>query len=96
MQQVAIFVHFIRQKSFLPSPAFNHTPGNFRAFNPPGSLRVGFVALTAKAHVTRTFSPGQIFIPMQYAKTNRLTFAWFGPHSRQPSCKACAVRLEAV
>jgi hypothetical protein len=25
MQQVAIFVHFIRQKSFLPSPAFNHT-----------------------------------------------------------------------
>jgi hypothetical protein len=25
MQQVAIFVHFIRGKSFLPSPAFNHT-----------------------------------------------------------------------
>ena len=25
MQQVAIFVHFIRRKSFLPSPGFNHT-----------------------------------------------------------------------
>jgi hypothetical protein len=25
MQQVAIFVHFIRQKSFSPSPTFNHT-----------------------------------------------------------------------
>ena len=52
--------------------------------------------LTATAHVTPTVSPGQIFIPMHYAETNRLTFASFDPHSRQPSYKACAVRVEAL
>jgi len=52
--------------------------------------------LTARAHVTPTVSPGQIFIPMHYAETNRLTLAAFDPYSRQPSYKACAVRVEAV
>ena len=52
--------------------------------------------LTARAFVTPTVQPGQVFIPMHYAETNRLTFAAFDPHSRQPSYKACAVRVEAA
>jgi assimilatory nitrate reductase catalytic subunit len=46
------------------------------------------------AFVTTTVQPGQIFIPMHYRETNVLTFASFDPHSRQPSYKACAVRIE--
>jgi assimilatory nitrate reductase catalytic subunit len=49
--------------------------------------------LTATAFVTPTVQPGQIFIPMHYREVNRLTFPAFDPHSRQPSYKACAVRL---
>jgi assimilatory nitrate reductase catalytic subunit len=33
-------------------------------------------------------------MPMHDAMTNRLTFAAFDPYSRQPSYKACAVRIE--
>jgi assimilatory nitrate reductase catalytic subunit len=51
-------------------------------------------ALTATAFVTPTVQPGQVFIPMHYAEMNRLTFPSFDPHSRQPSYKHCAVRLE--
>jgi len=40
--------------------------------------------------------PGQIFIPMHYDVTNKLTRAEFDPHSRQPSYKHCAVRLEKI
>ena len=36
---------------------------------------------------------GQLFMPMHYEEVNRLTFAAFDPHSRQPSYKACAVRI---
>ena len=46
------------------------------------------------AFVTPTVQPGQLFIPMHYALTNQLTRAVFDPHSRQPSYKHCAVRLE--
>jgi assimilatory nitrate reductase catalytic subunit len=48
------------------------------------------------AFVTMTVQPGQLFIPMHYRETNLLTFPAFDPHSRQPSYKACAVRLERV
>ncbi|MGC4063774.1 MAG: molybdopterin dinucleotide binding domain-containing protein [Polyangiaceae bacterium] len=48
----------------------------------------------ATAHVTTTVKPGQLFVPMHYAEMNRLTFGAFDPESRQPSYKACAVRLE--
>jgi anaerobic selenocysteine-containing dehydrogenase len=51
--------------------------------------------ITATAHVTNTVQPGHIFIPMHYAMVNELTFPAFDPHSRQPSYKACAVRLHA-
>ncbi|HLX68831.1 MAG TPA: nitrate reductase [Verrucomicrobiae bacterium] len=50
--------------------------------------------LVAKAFITSTIQPGQVFIPMHYAEANRLTLASFDPYSRQPSYKACAVRVE--
>jgi anaerobic selenocysteine-containing dehydrogenase len=48
------------------------------------------------AFVTSTVQPGQIFIPMHYRVTNQLTRAELDPHSRQPSYKHCAVRLERI
>ena len=50
--------------------------------------------LTARAFITSTIHPGQIFVPMHYVEANRLTLASFDPYSRQPSYKACAVRVE--
>lgn len=47
--------------------------------------------LRAKAFVTPTVQPGQVFIPMHYASTNQLTYAHFDPYSKQPSYKNCAV-----
>lgn len=52
--------------------------------------------LTATAHLCHTVQPGQIFIPMHYRETNRLTHSAFDPHSRQPSYKACAVQLRPL
>ncbi|MBK1831320.1 nitrate reductase [Verrucomicrobiaceae bacterium R5-34] len=49
------------------------------------------VAVTAM--LTPTVQPGQLFMPMHYAKTNCLTQASFDPHSRQPSYKFCAVNV---
>jgi assimilatory nitrate reductase catalytic subunit len=51
--------------------------------------------LVAKAFVTPTVQPGQVFLPMHYEATNRLTLAHFDPHSRQPSYKNCAVSVRA-
>jgi assimilatory nitrate reductase catalytic subunit len=48
------------------------------------------------AFVTPTVQPGHVFIPMHYRVTNQLTRAEFDPHSRQPSYKHCAVRLERI
>jgi len=50
-------------------------------------------ALRAKAFVTYAVRPAQVFIPMHYPQTNRLTHAHFDPYSRQPSYKDCAVRI---
>ncbi|HIF63584.1 MAG TPA: nitrate reductase [Deltaproteobacteria bacterium] len=52
--------------------------------------------MRAKAFVTRSVKPGQVFAPMHYEETNRLTDAVFDPESRQPSYKACAVRIRPV
>ena len=49
--------------------------------------------IRAKAFVSHSVQPGQVFIPMHYVTTNILTDAVFDPHSKQPSYKACAVRL---
>ena len=48
----------------------------------------------ARAFVSHVVQPGQVFMPMHEAATNQLTFAAFDPYSRQPSYKACAVRIE--
>jgi predicted molibdopterin-dependent oxidoreductase YjgC len=53
-------------------------------------------SLRAQAHVTGNVGAGQIFIPMHYHETNRLTHPSFDPQSRQPSYKACAVALRAI
>jgi anaerobic selenocysteine-containing dehydrogenase len=50
----------------------------------------------ARAFVSHVVQPGQVFMPMHWADTNRLTFAAFDPYSRQPAYKACAVRIEAA
>ena len=49
--------------------------------------------ITAKAFVTQLVQPGQVFVPMHYETVNRLTDAVFDPYSKQPSYKACAVRV---
>jgi assimilatory nitrate reductase catalytic subunit len=53
-------------------------------------------AIEARAFVTRSVQPGQVFIPMHYDTMNRLTFPAFDPYSRQPGYKACAVRLSRI
>jgi assimilatory nitrate reductase catalytic subunit len=65
---------------------------------PDGAVRVRSRrgSLIARAFITPTIQPGQVFIPMHYLETNRLTIAAFDPNSRQPAYKACAVRLEKV
>lgn len=53
-------------------------------------------SLTALACLTETVQPGQVFLPMHFAETNQLTFPAFDPYSRQPSYKACAVRVSVA
>ena len=50
----------------------------------------------ALAFVTPTVRAGQVFLPMHFAGVNTLTLAAFDPHSRQPSYKAAAVRLQKI
>jgi anaerobic selenocysteine-containing dehydrogenase len=49
--------------------------------------------IQARAFVTPTIMPGQVFIPMHYATVNQLTFPAFDPYSRQPAYKSCAVAI---
>lgn len=51
-------------------------------------------SLRARAFVAATVRPGQVFLPMHYDGVNALTIAEFDPHSRQPSYKHCAARVE--
>jgi assimilatory nitrate reductase catalytic subunit len=48
----------------------------------------------ARAFITRSVAVGQLFVPMHYEETNRLTLAVFDPYSRQPSYKACAAKVQ--
>ena len=52
--------------------------------------------VTVRAFVTRSVRQGELFIPMHGPTINKLTFAAFDPHSRQPAYKACAVNLTRV
>lgn len=54
--------------------------------------RRGEIRLTAC--VASTVAKGQLFIPMHYEITNKLTLSHFDPYSRQPSYKDCAVDIE--
>jgi len=49
--------------------------------------------IRARAFITQSVQPGQLFIPMHYNETNQLTDAVFDPYSSQPSYKCCAVRV---
>ena len=64
------------------------------------NARASIISRRAKIECTAFVTPnvraGQIFIPMHYGVTNRLTRSDFDPHSRQPSYKHCAVRVEAA
>jgi len=51
-------------------------------------------SLVARAFVTPSVKPGQVFLPMHDERVNQLTFAAFDPISRQPAYKASAVRVE--
>ncbi len=51
-------------------------------------------AITATAYFAPTVQRGQVFLPMHYKEVNRLTHASFDPHSRQPSYKYCAVKID--
>jgi anaerobic selenocysteine-containing dehydrogenase len=53
-------------------------------------------SVIARAFVTRAVPPGNVFLPMHFEATNRLTMAHFDPHSRQPSYKNCAVRVRPL
>ncbi|MDQ3898369.1 MAG: molybdopterin-dependent oxidoreductase [Actinomycetota bacterium] len=53
-------------------------------------------AMEARAHVTPTVAAGQVFVPMHYAGTNRLTAPSFDPYSRQPSYKWAAVAVRRL
>jgi anaerobic selenocysteine-containing dehydrogenase len=52
--------------------------------------------IRARAFVTHTVKPGEVFIPMHYEMVNQLTFGAFDPYSRQPAYKACAVKLSKL
>lgn len=52
--------------------------------------------MAASAHLTPTIQPGQVFVPMHYEGANQLTLAVFDPYSRQPSYKACAVKIRPL
>ncbi len=52
--------------------------------------------MEARAYVTPTVAAGQVFVPMHYAGTNRLTMPSFDPYSRQPSYKSAAVAVRRI
>ncbi|MBL6828578.1 MAG: nitrate reductase [Puniceicoccaceae bacterium] len=53
--------------------------------------RRGEVAV--KAVILSSLQSGQVFMPMHYPETNQLTLDSFDPHSKEPSYKACAVKI---
>ena len=50
-------------------------------------------SIKVTAFLSHAIPPGQVFLPMHYPEVNQLTDAVFDPYSKQPSYKACAVRL---
>lgn len=60
-----------------------------RVSSPHGSL-------TANWRPCHGLQPGQIFIPMHYPETNRLTPSLIDPHSRQPAYKIGVARIDPL
>jgi len=50
--------------------------------------------LIARAHIIPGIKRGQVFIPMHYPETNKLTHPNFDRHSHQPAYKASAVAID--
>ncbi len=48
----------------------------------------------ARAFLTSSMRPGEVFLPMHDPHVNLLTLSVFDPESRQPAYKACAVKVE--
>ena len=72
-------------------------PADARARDISTNDRVAVVSRRAtvvlQAFVTHTVRAGEVFVPMHDARVNKLTFAAFDPHSRQPAYKAAAVQV---
>jgi len=77
----------------------------YAEIHPTDALRLGIepnstvsitsrrATITATAWITPTVREGQIFLPMHYESTNRLTHHSVDPYSRQPNYKSCAVAI---
>ena len=52
--------------------------------------------IKARACPSYHVKEGQVFMPMHYNETNMLTFPSFDKYSRQPSYKACAVKIKKM
>jgi len=52
--------------------------------------------VTCRAMIASSVKPGQLFMPMHDGTTNRLTHEAFDPYSKQPSYKACAVKIQTT
>jgi len=51
---------------------------------------------TCRLVLTPTVGQGQLFMPMHYEETNKLTSPTVDPHSRQPSYKAYAISIQRL
>lgn len=87
----------VLRKLYPENPFVEINPADARALNiRPGEWTIVESQrgrLRAKAMVTHAIRAGQLFIPMHYEPTNRLTDPVFDPYSRQPSYKSCAVNI---
>jgi assimilatory nitrate reductase catalytic subunit len=85
-----------------------HPNGSYVEINQRDATRLGITPgetvavvsrrgrLQARAFVTLTIQPGQVFVPMHLAAANQLTFPAVDPYSRQPSYKACAIQIQRL
>jgi assimilatory nitrate reductase catalytic subunit len=64
--------------------------------NKPVSVISRRARIECTAVASPSVQPGHVFIPMHYDVANKLTRTEYDPHSRQPSYKYCAVRLEKI
>lgn len=87
----------VLQKLYPASPYVEISPDDARRLGIRSGDRVVVSSprgqLSASAVISPAVSSGQVFIPMHYEATNRLTHAAFDRYSHQPAYKACAVSI---